>query len=82
MKDEIKKAVDILKRGGLVVYPTETLYGLGADATNAEAVKKVYRVKGRNFKKPLPIAVADIVMAKKFVVWNETAGRLARKFLP
>ena len=55
----LQKAVAILERGGLIAYPTRCLYGLGADALNADAVKRVYRVKQRPADKPLSILIPD-----------------------
>lgn len=56
---EIEKAVDILRRGGLVAFPTETVYGLGADASNPDAVKKIFATKGRPQNHPLIVHLAD-----------------------
>lgn len=78
----IDKAVEVLNCGGVIVYPTDTLYGIGSDATNADAVKKVFEIKGRDFRKPLLVAVADVETAKKIVFWNKYADILAKKFLP
>jgi len=75
-------ALTVLKNGGLVVYPTETLYGIGADATNSGAVKKLTEYKNRPFGKPYSIAVLDEKMAEKYVELNETAKNLYREFLP
>lgn len=77
-----KAAVDVLKTGGLVVYPTETVYGIGADATNPEAVKKLSEYKNRPFGKPYSIAVTDQKMAGEYVELNKTAKDLYREFLP
>ncbi|MBI4049526.1 MAG: threonylcarbamoyl-AMP synthase [Candidatus Doudnabacteria bacterium] len=52
---DLQEAVKILKAGGIVVYPTDTSYGLAVDATNVDAVKKLYQLKGRNFKKPIHV---------------------------
>ncbi len=85
VKDErnsIKRAVFILKNGGLIIYPTETCYGLGADATNNEAVKKVLEFKGQRGGKPISVAVCDRKMAEKYVAINETADNFYQKFLP
>jgi L-threonylcarbamoyladenylate synthase len=80
---EIGKAVEILKHGGLVAFATETVYGLGADATNPEAVAKIFLVKGRPPTNPLIVHVVDEAVAKQYVAdWPETAGRLARAFWP
>ncbi len=56
----VEEAARIIKRGGLVVYPTETAYGLGADALNEEAVRELYRVKGRPWGKKLPVIVSSL----------------------
>ncbi len=81
-KKSIGLAVEVLNRGGLVVYPTETLYGIGADATNPEAIKKLTEYKNRPFGKPYSIAVTDREMAEEYVELNETAKNLYREFLP
>ncbi len=59
-----RQAIASLKRGDVIVFPTETLYGLGADALNPAAVEKVFRLKGRNPDTPIPIIVADQAMLK------------------
>ena len=53
LRDEVKKAFEILKEGGVILYPTDTIWGIGCDATNAEAVDKVFRLKGRAAEKSL-----------------------------
>lgn len=80
--NSVTEAVEVLKKGGLVIYPTETLYGIGADATNKDAVKKLTRYKNRSFGKPYSIAVIDLNMARKYASVNKTAEDLYRKFLP
>lgn len=80
--NSIDKAVEILKRGGLVIYPTETLYGIGADATNPKAIKKLTQYKERPFGKPYSIAVADQKMAEEYAEINSTAKNLYKQFLP
>ena len=57
---EITRAADVLRAGGLVAFPTETVYGLGADASNADAVKKVFTAKGRPHDHPLIVHLADV----------------------
>lgn len=81
-KIDVAQVVRILKEGGLVVYPTETLYGIGADATNKEAIKKLTEYKNRPFGKPYSIAVTDRYMAEKYVNLNKAAINLYKKFLP
>ena len=67
MNEEINKALQVLKQGGLILYPTDTVWGIGCDATNAEAVKKVYELKRREDRKALISLVADDRMLKKYV---------------
>jgi len=78
----VEKAVEILAGGGIVIYPTETLYGVGVDATNPKAVKKLSEYKNRPLGKPYSIAVSDTKMAEEYVELNETARNLYREFLP
>ena len=75
-------AVKVLKNGGLVIYPTETLYGIGADATNPDAVKKLTEYKDRPFGKPYSVVVTDQQMAEEFVELNTSAKNLYKEFLP
>ncbi len=73
---------DVLKNDGLVVYPTDTLYGIAANALSKKSITKVYKVKGREFRKPLSIAFYSLSQAKKYVKFNSLALKLAKKFLP
>ena len=58
MREEIQKAVEVLKAGGIILYPTDTIWGIGCDASNSDAVKKVYEIKKRREAKSL-IALVD-----------------------
>jgi L-threonylcarbamoyladenylate synthase len=78
----VKDAKSVLAGGGLVAFPTETVYGLGADATNDAAVAKLYAVKERPSFNPLIAHVADLAAAQKLAVFDEAALRLARAFWP
>src|SRR5436190_5147585 len=79
----IDQAVDILKRGGLVAFPTETVYGLGADATNAQAVRKIFAVKGRPSTNPLICHVADAEVARRYArTWPPAASRITTRYWP
>lgn len=78
----IKTAVEVLSRGGLVIFPTETLYGIGADATNQAAIDKLLQYKSRREGKPLSIAVNSPAMAEEYVEVNATARNLYQNFLP
>jgi L-threonylcarbamoyladenylate synthase len=71
-----------LQRGGLVIYPTETLYALGCLATLHPAVERVYAAKGRPADKPLPLIIADWDMAERFLRLDGPGLALARKFWP
>jgi len=81
--DEIvKEAVKVLSGGGLIVYPTETCYGVGVDATNPNAVEKLFKYKARREGKPISIAVSDIDMANKYVDINDIARSIYENYLP
>lgn len=81
--DEIGQAAALLRAGRLVAFPTETVYGLGANALDAEAVARIYAVKRRPPTSPLIVHVASIEMAKSLVAaWPETAAVLTNKFWP
>ncbi|MDA0654276.1 MAG: L-threonylcarbamoyladenylate synthase [Proteobacteria bacterium] len=80
--DALARAADRIRAGGLVAFPTETVYGLGADATNAAAVQRLFRVKGRPALNPLIVHVADAAAAAAVATWSEPAHRLAAAFWP
>lgn len=81
--DDIQAAATILAGGGVVAFPTETVYGLGADALNPEAVAKVFTLKGRPSHNPLIVHVASIDMAKAVAgEWPDAAEKLAQAFWP
>ena len=79
----IERAAGILRKGGLVAFPTETVYGLGANALDPAAVQRIFEVKGRPFANPLIVHVADEAMARSLVLeWTQTAAALAQSFWP
>ena len=78
----LDSAVKHLGAGGLVVYPTETAYALGADATNAAAVRTIFQVKARTASKALPLIVASTAMARRTATFPPLAARLARAHWP
>src|SRR3990172_8937845 len=80
--DIVKKAAEILISGGLIVYPTDTAYGLGANALDEITVKKVYDVKGRDFSKPTHVVVSGWKMINQLTFINKAAKLLCEKFLP
>jgi L-threonylcarbamoyladenylate synthase len=81
-ESSVRVAVSILKNGGTIIYPTDTLYGIGADATSDMAKEKVYEIKGRDFTKTLSICVSDIRRAEKFVKVSREFAKILEKFLP
>jgi L-threonylcarbamoyladenylate synthase len=82
-RGEIDQAAHLLRAGRLVAFPTETVYGLGANALDADAVARIYAVKRRPATSPLIVHVASIEMAQSLVAnWTEIADRLARKVWP
>ncbi len=78
----IGAAIACLRDGGLVAFPTETVYGLGADATNGEAVARLYAAKGRPAFNPLIAHVPDLAAARQLAVFDDAAGTLAAAFWP
>ena len=82
LKKEIEHAAEIIKNSGLVIYPTDTVYGLGADAFDRQAVLRVFEAKQRRLDKPISIAVASVEQAREVVEWNNAANVIAKKFFP
>ena len=80
--EDIKISADILKNGGLVAFPTETVYGLGGDATDASAAKKIYAAKGRPSDNPLIIHVATPEDAERYAYTCPLYYKLAKSFMP
>src|ERR1041385_1642752 len=78
----IRRAADLLREGGLVAFPTETVYGLGADATNGHAVAAIFEAKGRPRINPLIVHVLNMAHAEAFVEFSSFAEDLARAFWP
>ncbi|MEM7009524.1 MAG: L-threonylcarbamoyladenylate synthase [Thermodesulfobacteriota bacterium] len=80
--DCINKSASTLRGGGVIIYPTETLYGVGALASNNNAVENIFEAKGRPVGKPIPLLVKDIDMASKLVRVSPLASILAEQFWP
>ena len=80
--DMIERAVSVLMHDGLIVYPTDTIYGLGADAFSEEAIEKVYEAKKRDLAKPISIAVSDFEMLAAVSRIDSPMEEFIRKFLP
>jgi L-threonylcarbamoyladenylate synthase len=67
MNDDIKAALDILKKGGLILYPTDTIWGIGCDACNEEAVKRVYEIKNRPDSKSMLVLMENPALIERYV---------------
>ncbi len=78
----LEQAAQELEKGNIIVYPTETSYALGVDATNSEAVEKIFNIKKRDKGKALSIIVSSIEMIEKYAVINDNARKLVAKLMP
>jgi L-threonylcarbamoyladenylate synthase len=81
-QDKIEKAVEILKSGGVIAFPTETVFGIGAMISNKKAVKRIYELKKRPLSKPLQVLVADLKQARSLGYLNKEALELAKSTWP
>ncbi len=82
MRKDVTDAIQILLQGGVVLFPTETAYGLAADAMNAAALRRVSEIKGREPGKTPPLVVANLAMAEAYVVIPDVIRPLAKKHWP
>ncbi|MBV9083366.1 MAG: threonylcarbamoyl-AMP synthase, partial [Acidobacteriaceae bacterium] len=82
-EEQLDRAAEVIRRGGLVAFPTETVYGLGANALDARAVRRIYEAKGRPASSPLILHIADLDMARSLASdWPPLAQTLAQQFWP
>jgi L-threonylcarbamoyladenylate synthase len=81
-ESDIERAADAVRDGDLVIYPTETVYGLGADAHDPEAVEQVFAAKGRDRENPVSMAVPDVETAAEYTELGERERAFMRQFLP
>lgn len=81
-KKGLELAVKFLKAGKAVVYPTDTSYGLGVDATNAKAVRRLYKIKQRKFNQPVHVIVQNFAAVKKLAMVDTAAERVMKRFWP
>ncbi|MGB2691521.1 MAG: L-threonylcarbamoyladenylate synthase [Thermodesulfobacteriota bacterium] len=77
-----EKAALILKKGGVIVYPTETLYGIGALASNNDAVERIFEIKGRPHGKPIPLLIKNLEMLSKIAEGSQLASAMAQEYWP
>jgi L-threonylcarbamoyladenylate synthase len=82
LDDQIRSAIAIIKRGGTIVYPTETVYGLGADALSEDAIRKVYSLKKRDCSRPISIAVSSFEMLHSVAYVDSKSLPLIMELLP
>jgi L-threonylcarbamoyladenylate synthase len=80
--NQVEKAVGVLRNGGVIAMPTDTLYALTAAADDASAVRRVFEIKGRQQGRPLPLFVSGLQMARRIAEINDMASRLAARFWP
>ena len=78
----ISKVVQVLKDGGVVAYPTDTIYGIGCDIFNKRAMEKIYRIKGRDKKKPMSFVCSDLSHISQFAKVSNYAYRIMKRLLP
>ena len=81
-KNDFSAALKALKNGEPIIYPTDTLYALGADIYNETAVRKVFDIKQRPYSVPLPVAVPSIPAIETIAYMNDAAHEISKKFLP
>lgn len=79
---EIKKAAQILKNGGVVIFPTDTVYGIGCIYNNKEGLTRIYKIKNRPRKVPFPVLLSSVEQAGRVVEINKTAKKLMKKYWP
>ena len=78
----LKRATRLIRKGAVIVCPTDTGYALAANALDARAIIKVFNIKGRNYTNPIHVAVASLEMAERYAWINPEAEKLAHYFLP
>ena len=78
----IKQAAEVMHAGGVIVYPTDTIYGLGCDITSKVAIERIRRIKGRSHKKPMSFVCADLSNISRYAHVSNYAYRLLKRCLP
>lgn len=81
-KEGIEKASQVIKQGGIVVFPTDTVYGIGCNPYNKKSVKKIYEAKSRDFAKPFPVLVYSKEIASQIAHFDNAAEKIVKKFWP
>jgi tRNA threonylcarbamoyl adenosine modification protein (Sua5/YciO/YrdC/YwlC family) len=78
----IKKAVEVLRKGGVIIYPTDTVYGLGCDLSNKKGIEKIYEIKRRNKKQPLSFLCSDLKHISQYAKVTDYAYKTMKRLLP
>lgn len=78
----IRKVVEVLKEGGVIAYPTDTIYGIGCDLFNKKAIERIYEIKGKDKHKPLSLICADLKDISKYAMVNNYSYKTMKKMLP
>jgi tRNA threonylcarbamoyl adenosine modification protein (Sua5/YciO/YrdC/YwlC family) len=78
----IRKAVDILRQGGIIIYPTDTVYGLGCDLSNKKGIERIYELKRRNRKQPLSFICSDLKHISQYAKVTDYAYKTMKRLLP
>ena len=78
----IRKSVEIIENGGVIIFPTDTVYGIGCNPYNANAVKKIYQIKSREKTKSLPVLASSIEIVKQITIIDEFTEKIVKKYWP
>lgn len=78
----IRKAADVLRDGGVIIYPTDTVYGLGCGLSNKRGIEKIYEIKRRNKKRPLSFVCSDLKHISQYALVTDYAYKTMKRFLP
>ncbi|RKY82515.1 threonylcarbamoyl-AMP synthase [candidate division KSB1 bacterium] len=78
----IRRAVEALQTGGVIIYPTDTVYGIGCDIFNKKAIQRVYQIKGKNFRQPLSFICPDLKNISKYAYVSNQAYKIMKHLLP
>lgn len=84
MNKQIQKAAEVLNNGGIIIFPTDTAYGIGCRIDNKEAIEKLFKIRNRPANQPTPVLISDLEMAKKYLkeIPKNVEDQLMNKFWP
>lgn len=81
-EDELEKTIEVLKNGGIIIIPTDTVYGITCDIENENAIRKIFKLKERNNNKPICVLTSSVEKIKKIAYINEHENKLIKKYMP